>query len=57
MLIACGSTVEGVAFAVDHFLVDRVLLHGEAERQFVGVGGEQVDIALDVHLKQILLPL
>ncbi len=57
MLSVCGSTVEGGAFAVDHFLVDRVLLHGEAERQFVGVGGEQVDIALDVHLKQILLPL
>ena len=57
MLIACGSTVEGGAFAIDHFLVDCVFLHGEAERQFVGVGGEQVDIALDVHLKQILLPL
>lgn len=57
MLIVWGGTVEGGAFAVDHFLVDRVFLHGEAERQLVGVGREQVDIALDVHLKQILLPL
>lgn len=40
MLTRQRSTVDGPSFHVNHPLVDGVLLHGEAERNLVGVGDQ-----------------
>jgi hypothetical protein len=45
------STVDGPSFLLDHPLVDGVLLHGEAECDLVGIGDQEVEVALDVHIK------